>query len=447
MGPVRFSARWARLAAAALCASAGAASFAAALPFQGKDRHEGVASCAGSNCHGASHPSADSPILQSEYLSWERKDAHSNAYKLLLSAAGRRIAANLGLKSAQDAPECLTCHTDYVPEPQRGRRYQLSEGVTCEACHGGAQNWIGPHINGAPHAENLANGLYPLEDPGARAKVCLQCHFGSDEKKIDHRIMGAGHPPLSVEFELDSNTSSQPAHFKVDKDYRERKGFESDVKVWAVGQLVASQFLLDGLASERFAGHGLFPEFVFFDCNSCHHPMQPPRWSAGVGGALGPGEVRLADANLAIAGHILETLQPALAGPWSDGLADLRRASGQSVARIKESAAPLRKLLADALPAVSQHRITRREAVAIAARLAAAGIEQDAASYSAAKQIYYALDALRAYFVQESVKSAAFDKAMDQAFAVVDATIKYEPDAMRAALKNVRGALAAVPAD
>ena len=31
--------------------------------------------------------------------------------------------------------------------------------------------------------------------------------------------------------------------------------------------------------SERFKDHGLFPEFVFFDCNACHHPMTPPRWS------------------------------------------------------------------------------------------------------------------------------------------------------------------------
>ena len=446
MGAVEFSKRVTKLAVLAFCTQA-VGVHAAALPFQAKDRHEGVASCAGSNCHGASHPLEDSAVMQNEYFSWERKDAHSNAYKLLLSPAGKRIAANLGLKSAQDAAECLTCHTDYVPEAARGRRYQLSEGVTCEACHGGAQNWIGPHITGAKHSENLANGLYPLEDPTARARVCMHCHFGSGDKPIDHRMMGAGHPPLSAEFELDSNTINQPAHFKVDKDYRERKGYESDVKVWAVGQLVAAQFLLDGLASERFAGHGMFPEFVFFDCSACHHPMQPPRWSAGVGGALGPGEVRLADNNLLVTGYILEVLQPSAAKSWKEGLADLRRACGQSVTKVKDSLAPLRKLLADALPAVAQHRITRQEAAAIVDGLSAAAIERDAASYSAAKQLYYALDAFRAYLGQEGVKSAALDKSMDQMFSAVDATIKYDPNAMRGALRNVRAALAGLSAN
>jgi len=417
---------------------------AAPLPFEGKDRHEGVASCAGSNCHGASHPAADSHILQSEYLTWERKDAHSNAYKLLLSPAGKRIAANLGLKSAESAAECLTCHADYVPEAQRGRRYQVSEGVTCEACHGGAQNWIGPHINGATHQENLANGLYPLEEPAARAKVCLHCHFGSDEKKIDHRIMGAGHPALSVDFELDSNTSSQPAHFKVDDDYRKRKGFESDVKVWAVGQIASSQFLLDGLTSDRFKDHGLFPELIFFDCNACHHPMQPPRWASGVGGTLGPGEVRLADASLVISGAIIEVLQPNSAKQWSESLADLRRACDQSVVKIREAAGPLKKIVNDAASAIAQHKITRSEAAAIMGKLASAGVERDAASYSAAKQIYYALDAFRAWLAQEGVKSAAFDKSMDQMFGAVDATIKYDPETMRAALRNARSALTSI---
>ncbi len=444
MGKVLLPTRVATFALVSLLAQAAGA---ASLPFQAKERHEGVASCAGSNCHGASKPASDSSILQNEYLTWDRKDAHSNAYKLLLSPAGRRIAANLGLKSAQDAPECLTCHSDYVGESLRGRRYQLSEGVTCEACHGGAQNWIGPHFNGATHAENVAAGLYPLEEPVARAKLCLQCHFGSDDKKIDHRIMGAGHPALSVDFELDSNTSSQPAHFKVDEDYRKRKGYESDVKVWAVGQLAASQFLLEGLTSERFKDHGLFPELVFFDCNACHHPMQPPRWSSGVGGALDPGDVRLADANLVISGQIVDVLQPASSKRWSELLAELRRASGQSVAKVREAAGPLKKLAADVLPDVAKHRITRAEAAAIMERLAGAGIAQDAASYSAAKQIYYALDAYRAFLGQEGAKSAALDKAMDQMFSAVDATIKYDPETMRSSLKAARSALSGTQAN
>ena len=85
--------------------------------------------------------------------------------------------------------------------------------------------------------ENLAAGLYPTEQPVARAEKCLSCHFGDDKKFVTHQIMGAGHPRMS--FELDTFTAVEPAHFVIDKSYIERKGPVNDVRVWAVGQAVA----------------------------------------------------------------------------------------------------------------------------------------------------------------------------------------------------------------
>src|SRR5437899_140794 len=87
-------------------------------------------------------------------------------------------------------------------------------------------------------------------------------------------------------------------------------------------------------------------------------PTVSTRWNAGVGGAVGPAEVRLADGSLVITGDILEARQPSAAKSWNEGVAELRRASGQSVAKTKDSLAPLKKLLAEALPTIAQHRIT-----------------------------------------------------------------------------------------
>ena len=156
-----------------------------------------------------------------------------------------------------------------------------ASGTLIGTIGGGAKSWLGPHVSGNTHAQNIEQGLYPLEDPVARARLCLHCHMGTKDKPIDHRIMGAGHPPL--EFELDTFTNIQPGHFRVDKDYRERKTYAPGAKVWAIGQLLAAETFLTGLLSERFADRGMFPELVFFDCNACHHAMQQPRWNAGVG--------------------------------------------------------------------------------------------------------------------------------------------------------------------
>ena len=94
---------------------------------------------------------------------------------------------------------CLDCHADNVAVERRAKGFQLSDGVGCEACHGGAVNWLGQHISGAAdHGANLLAGMYPSEDPVARARLCLSCHFGTADRFITHRIMGAGHSPPGV---------------------------------------------------------------------------------------------------------------------------------------------------------------------------------------------------------------------------------------------------------
>lgn len=417
----------------------GTVSAAPQMPFEDKWEHVGVATCAGSNCHGSQRPFDDSPVLQNEYFLWQRDDAHSNAYKLLQSADAKRIAANLGLKDAASAPECLTCHTDYVPEQLRGRRYAMSEGVGCEACHGGAKSWLGPHVSGNTHAQNVEQGLFPLEDPVARGRLCLHCHMGTKDKPIDHRIMGAGHPPL--EFELDTFTNIQPAHFRVDKDYRERKGYVPDAKVWVIGQLLAAETFLNGLLSDRFADRGMFPELVFFDCNACHHAMQQPRWNPGVGGPLGPGEPRLADAYLVMTGAVLGVLQPDAGARWTSTLAELHRASGQSVAKTREVGQKLRDIVTAALPEIAKREVGKAQAVELMQRVAQVGIDTQAGNYTTAKQIYYASDSLAYYLRQEhGVAKQALQGPLDELFAAVDAPRTYNPEALRTALRKLRTA-------
>ena len=113
---------------------------AAELPDQGNAKHEGVATCAASQCHGSAVPGDGSNVLQNEYVTWTQDDPHAKSYEVLSNDLSRSIAARLGLSSAREADVCLNCHADNVSASRRGERFQVSDGVGCEACHGGAES-------------------------------------------------------------------------------------------------------------------------------------------------------------------------------------------------------------------------------------------------------------------------------------------------------------------
>jgi len=197
-------------------------------------KHLGVASCASSTCHGRVSTADDSPIALNEYFVWSKYDRHSEAYDVLENKHSRRIAANMGIEDAASAPECLTCHTDYVPAEQRGEQFHLSDGIGCEACHGGAEQWIDSHYGpDSSHEENLEHGMQPTEEPLFQARMCQSCHLGDTQRFVSHEMMAAGHPRLR--FELDTWLANMPAHHVEDADYRRRKGAISHAERWAAG--------------------------------------------------------------------------------------------------------------------------------------------------------------------------------------------------------------------
>ncbi len=272
---------WGRLSSVIglLCAAAASAfavsAFSADLPGAGRmGAHEGVASCAGSTCH--SRPAPTGPVVrQNELITWQSPYSpaglHSHAYRALTETRGQAIAARLGLGPAQKAAACLGCHSD--PAVQRGARYQLSDGVGCEACHGGAGGWIASHYTlGATHGANVARGMKALDDPKVRAGVCLDCHYGSAKSGqfVTHQMMAAGHPRVSFELDL---FSSLQQHYDIDADYGRRgKVNAGGVKTWAVGQAMALDRALT-LYGQPSKTAGAFPELYFFDCHACHRTI------------------------------------------------------------------------------------------------------------------------------------------------------------------------------
>ena len=152
-----------------LLASHAAAS--ATLPQFATDKHMGVATCAASQCHGSAVPQDGSNVLQNEYVTWTQNDPHANAYQTLTSDQSKAMAARLGLRSATAAKICLDCHADNAPLAKRGERFQVSDGVGCEGCHGGAERWLSTHYNvpTVSHADNVTVGLHPTDRVADRA--------------------------------------------------------------------------------------------------------------------------------------------------------------------------------------------------------------------------------------------------------------------------------------
>ncbi|MBV8457436.1 MAG: hypothetical protein JO122_12555 [Acetobacteraceae bacterium] len=354
--------------------------------------HLGVAACNGSNCHGAEQRRSGSSVAQNEYLIWSRSDKHHRAYAVLLEERAMQIARKLGLASAATADMCLGCHTDPVPPAERGPRFQVSDGVGCEACHGGASTWLSVHISGARHSENLAAGLYPTERPAARAEKCLSCHFGDpadDNRFATHRIMGAGHPRMG--FELDTYTAVEPAHFIVDQRYVERKGPVDDMQIWAVGQAVDLVKHMDALLEPKRAPKGLFPELVLFDCQSCHHPYNSqPGDGYGAAGS-GPGSLKLYDANAVMLRAIAAQLAPAAAKALISRIPALQTAISESWGAVQGEARDIRSLANGLVPTLTTHDFSRSDARALTRNVISLGLAGDGTQYSVAEQATMAL--------------------------------------------------------
>lgn len=407
-----------------------------------RDRHMGVATCAGSACHGAAKLSGGA-VRRDEYLLWQRDDHHARAYATLRSERSRRIAANLGLGAAHEARECLACHADFVPATERGDRFQLSDGVACEACHGAAERWLAPHVRGyADRSARLAGGLYPTWEPKARAELCLSCHQGDARRPMTHAIMGAGHPPLL--FELDTFGALQPAHFEADADYTSRKGAPDGARNWAVGQAVAARLLLEGVGGAAL-GAGLFPELAWFECNACHHPMEPPRWSPGQGGPLPPGRPHLADAALHFTALWLDVAAPPLARAWREDVAQLHAATLGDAAGVRERAAAARRRLeAEILPLAQRHEPTVAELRRLALRVAEEGAGPRAGDFAIAEQTAMATAVLVTALGQAAggKASPALTRAVNEVYDAVRNRERYDPARMRAALARLREQIA-----
>jgi hypothetical protein len=287
----------------------------------GLPRPMGSASCAAAACHGGSPAtSLTAPpgptCWQTSATHWMAADPHTKAYAALKGELARKIVIHLWGANPDGSPKfpatedsrCVACHTNpALVDPvvdlsptfgvEHARRVALrEEGVGCEACHGNASSWYGPHTTWNPgtRASGYRDHKMPkLYDVGERALICAGCHVGApaddalpeEERRgypvardMNHDMIAAGHPRLNFDF-ADYQNRLPPHWQEKDRVGTAPRGPAFEVKAWLVGRVATAEAACRLTADRaRRANASPWPEFAEFNCYSCHHDLVPGGW-------------------------------------------------------------------------------------------------------------------------------------------------------------------------
>jgi hypothetical protein len=198
-------------------------------------------SCASTSCHGggAGH---------NEYIIYKSQDKHSPPYGYLTSGTAERIAETLRIPDATKVAECTVCHAplQLVEVERLAPDARNDSSVSCESCHGPAENWLRFHTRpDVTFQQKVAAGMRNMNDIYARASTCVACHLNLDEP-----LRRAGHPELR--FELDGQIEDEPPHFRDERPWL-------GARQWLAGQAVALRefsWKLAGKPQEGGKGEG-----------------------------------------------------------------------------------------------------------------------------------------------------------------------------------------------
>jgi hypothetical protein len=406
------------------------------LPYELPAKHMGVSTCSSSVCHGSTKSNSNYNVQLNEYITWSHQDMHAKAYSVLLNERSRAIAAKMGIGEASKAKICLDCHTDNVPVEMRGREFNITDGIGCEACHGGAEKWIETHTSQkTTYEQNVTANVQQ------RAALCLSCHVGNADKFATHRIMGAGHPRLS--FELDTFLALMPAHHQIDKDYAQRKPTYSRTAVWAYGQVESARTQAQ-LVQQHFSRDGAtFPELALFSCHSCHESsMHKLDWMRGLTTTGNPpGSVPLNDGHLRMAILAARQIDPGSARDLLSIGQTLQEASGESRERVSINSGRLDGALRELETRVAGHKWNTTEESNLLAAIVDLGVRREYRDYISAEQATMATELI----MIDLGNAERYRPKLDALYRIVEDDEAYRPEPYVAAMEQLRAALGLAP--
>ena len=417
-------------------------------------KYIGPGSCAATSCHGSVKPVAGSRILQNEYSTWILQDKHSHAYQALTGDTAERMARILKLDAkAEDSPKCLACHALYASPDQRGRPFEIADGVSCESCHGPASAWLGPHTTRDwPHEKSVALGMRDMGNVVQRANLCLECHLGTKEKFVDHEMIAAGHPDLY--FELDSFSAVMPRHWKAPRESAPGKPIEdpawAGVRDWATGSAVQLRASMERLAwranDQRADKKDVWPEYAELSCFACHHSLSPAkdswRQEHGYEGRR-PGDPPWNASRYAVFRHLAKQIDSASAQELDRQMLIVSTEMSKLnpdrtvVANAANAAAPLAQQIADRLATMQYDQaITLRMLQRITDDAENIAISDE----RAAEQATMALDSLYIAYSKDTKPSndAEIRTSINALFQQVENPSAYNADQFASALRRLR---------
>lgn len=298
----------------------------------------GSGSCATSNCHGG----AGEPWNRSAFT-FMQQDPHAQAFDVLFHDRSKLIVGrlmqleNLGEEvdgssvefdlptyQAQLEKRCVSCHASPLPLEIKDADESLQHytyGVSCEACHGPASQWVNEHLSSGwkksrSSADKRAVGFNVLEDAKVAAETCVKCHIGSDGnpvvREVTHDLIAAGHPRL--DFDFSAWYKSMPAHW----DQSREQVADFHTQNWVQGQAAALESRFGLAVSQQARGvSGLapWPELAHFDCFACHHAL---RYPSNYAAKLPPSKLPISFGG---SWKVFENLNPESVRPFNDRLA------------------------------------------------------------------------------------------------------------------------------
>jgi hypothetical protein len=366
---------------------------------------------------------AGSRILQTEYTTWVVQDKHAKATEVLSNPVSLRMAKILGIGNPSTEQKCLTCHGVDVPAQQRAKSY-TAEGVSCEACHGPASGWLGPHTTrGWTHEQSVAAGMYDTKDLVRRTEKCASCHIGGADKSVDHEMIAAGHPDLV--FDLEAFSAAMPRHWRDDDPWQ-------TVRAWSVGQIVQLREGVERLSQRSKAG--AWPEYAELECFSCHHSLTRAEdsWRQELG-YIGrrPGNAAWNPARFAIARHIARVTDPGAADALESQLqtlaSDVSRLQPDR-ARISGSAATVQGSLDALARRLGSTPVDRARTVQFVRAIAEDAERIAAAGERSAEQAAMSLETLLGTLAQnKDVDQTAARAALDRLFQQLENPSGYDP--------------------
>jgi len=392
----------------------------------------GHVNCA-TNCHSGGKPHKGEQYAANEWDIWyqQEKGPHYIAYKRLLEDPRSDVMAKLLYgpdASAIKQAECLACHALFPEKERRDSRFVSADGVSCESCHGyglgtDRHGWVDLHqdrkrfFKEYTTAQRTEMGFYDLRDLSRRAERCMSCHVGTEDRRVTHDMMAAGHPPLM--FEMDYYSSGVPKHWPEKNSYlSEDEGDWIHVRSWATGQAVALRESLYRML--EWSAKREKVDFAFLDCYACHHNLDQKtkqlNWRQQRGFLGRRGEPTWDEASWSMCRSLIRLYLPGEFEAAQKSVVRLVRSlslSNMDRTATAQSADALRKTLERLVAKVAVNKFDRTQTLAILHALARDRAYISSRGFSAGNQAVFAVNALyfavfpKSQVVEESNQAAA----------------------------------------